>query len=108
MEALSAGCDLKTLEQEIETAGRTARSPRAVGLAPHDLMHDVAIGSKADVEKAVAGERRQFETRRISREGQKSQLRERTEQFQNLTAYVDRMMLQYYPEFAWAPLQEAA
>ncbi|MEN3351433.1 MAG: hypothetical protein V7632_5068, partial [Bradyrhizobium sp.] len=26
----------------------------------------------------------------------------------NLTAYVDRMMLQYYPEFAWAPLQQAA
>src|SRR4030081_478966 len=26
MEALSAGCDLKTLEQEIETAGSTARS----------------------------------------------------------------------------------
>ena len=37
-----------------------------------------------------------------------SKLRERTELFQNLTAYVDRMMLQYYPDFAWAPLREAA
>jgi glutathione S-transferase len=37
-----------------------------------------------------------------------SNLRERTEQFQNLTAYVDRMMGQYYPEFAWTPLREAA
>ena len=37
-----------------------------------------------------------------------SPLRQRTEQFANLTAYVDRMMLQYYPEFAWAPLQQAA
>jgi glutathione S-transferase len=37
-----------------------------------------------------------------------SRLRERTEQFQNLTAYVDRMMLQFYPEFAWTPLREAA
>jgi glutathione S-transferase len=37
-----------------------------------------------------------------------SQLRERTELFQNLTAYVDRMMFQYYPEFAWAPLRQAA
>jgi glutathione S-transferase len=37
-----------------------------------------------------------------------SKLRERTEQFQNLTAYVDRMMLQYYPDFAWTPLREAA
>jgi glutathione S-transferase len=37
-----------------------------------------------------------------------SPLRERAKQFGNLTAYVDRMMNQYYPEFAWAPLQEAA
>ena len=37
-----------------------------------------------------------------------SELRSRAEKFANLTAYVDRMMLQYYPEFAWAPLQEAA
>jgi len=31
-----------------------------------------------------------------------SQLRERAAQFDNLVSYVDRMMLQYYPEFAWA------
>jgi glutathione S-transferase len=37
-----------------------------------------------------------------------SPLRERTRQFENLVAYVDRMMGQYYPEFAWTPLQEAA
>jgi glutathione S-transferase len=37
-----------------------------------------------------------------------SPLRQRTEQFANLTAYVDRMMLLYYPEFAWAPVQQAA
>ena len=36
-----------------------------------------------------------------------SKLRERVEHFGNLTAYVDRMMLQYYPEFAWKPLQQA-
>jgi hypothetical protein len=35
-------------------------------------------------------------------------LRERAEQFPNLTAYVDRMMVRYYPEFAWTPLQQAA
>jgi hypothetical protein len=35
-------------------------------------------------------------------------LRERAEQFQNLTAYVDRMMFQYYPDFAWTPLRQAA
>jgi hypothetical protein len=37
-----------------------------------------------------------------------SQLRERTEQFGNLTAYVDRMMLQYYPDCGWMPLRQAA
>ena len=37
-----------------------------------------------------------------------SPLRQRAEQFVNLTAYVDRMMLLYYPEFAWAPVQQAA
>jgi len=36
-----------------------------------------------------------------------STLRERVEKFDNLTAYVDRMMAQYYPEFAWRPLQQA-
>jgi glutathione S-transferase len=37
-----------------------------------------------------------------------SQLRERAEEFGNLTAYVDRMMLQYYPEFEWTKQREAA
>jgi glutathione S-transferase len=37
-----------------------------------------------------------------------SKLREQAEQFSNLTAYVDRMMQQYYPDFAWTPLREAA
>jgi glutathione S-transferase len=37
-----------------------------------------------------------------------SHLRERAEEFGNLAAYVDRMMLQYYPEFAWKHEREAA
>ena len=37
-----------------------------------------------------------------------SPLRQQAEKFGNLTAYVDRMMLQYYPEFGWAPLQQEA
>jgi hypothetical protein len=37
-----------------------------------------------------------------------SELRQRTEKFGNLTAYVDRMMLRYYPEFAWIPQRQAA
>ena len=37
-----------------------------------------------------------------------SKLREEVEQFENLVAYVDRMMQQYYPNFAWTPLRQAA
>src|SRR5438309_2764386 len=37
-----------------------------------------------------------------------SALRRRAEGFPNLTAYVDRMMDSYYPEFAWTPLRQAA
>jgi glutathione S-transferase len=37
-----------------------------------------------------------------------SKLRSRAEAFPNLTAYVDRMMGQYYPDFAWTPVREAA
>ena len=35
-----------------------------------------------------------------------SKLREEVETFDNLTAYVDRMMRQYYSDFAWAPVRE--
>jgi membrane fusion protein, type I secretion system len=41
---------------------------------PDDLLARI---SEPDVAKAITGERRQFETRRTSREGQKAQLRER-------------------------------
>ena len=37
-----------------------------------------------------------------------SRLRDRAEQFPNLTAYVDRMMAGYYPDFAWTPQRQAA
>jgi glutathione S-transferase len=37
-----------------------------------------------------------------------SELRRRTEGFANLAAYVERMMAQYYPEFAWRTAAEAA
>ena len=37
-----------------------------------------------------------------------SRLRERAEEFGNLAAYVDRMMLRYYPEFSWKQEREAA
>jgi glutathione S-transferase len=63
------------------------------------LMGDTPCGTDATAFAALAGILTPFFN---------SSLRERTEHFKNLTAYVDRMMLQYYPEFAWAPVQEAA
>src|SRR6478672_1419632 len=63
------------------------------------LMGDVPCGTDATAFGALAGILTPFFD---------SKLRERAEQFQNLTAYVDRMMLQYYPEFAWKPLQQQA
>ena len=63
------------------------------------LMGDTACGADATAFGALAGILTPFFT---------SQLRERTEQFGNLTDYVDRMMLQYYSDFAWTPLRQAA
>src|ERR1700756_222555 len=63
------------------------------------LMGETPCGTDATAFGALAGILTPFFT---------SALRERTEQFPNLTAYVDRMMLQYYPDFAWTPLRQAA
>ena len=37
-----------------------------------------------------------------------SKLRSRAEQFDNIVSYVDRMMQNYYPEFAWKQERQAA
>jgi glutathione S-transferase len=63
------------------------------------LMGDSPCGTDATAFGALAAILTPFFT---------SPLRQRTEKFGNLTAYVDRMMLQYYPEFAWTPLRQAA
>ncbi|MCC8939597.1 glutathione S-transferase family protein [Bradyrhizobium ivorense] len=63
------------------------------------LMGNTPCGTDATAFGAVAGILTPFFD---------SPLRARVEKFDNLTAYVDRMMLQYYPEFAWAPLQQEA
>jgi glutathione S-transferase len=63
------------------------------------LMGDAPCGTDATAFGMLAGILTPFFT---------SQLRERTEQFQNLTDYVSRMMLQYYPDFAWTSVRQAA
>jgi glutathione S-transferase len=63
------------------------------------LMGDAPCGTDATAFGALAG---------ILTPYFSSPLRERAEKFDNLSAYVDRMMLQYYPDFAWAQQQQAA
>jgi glutathione S-transferase len=63
------------------------------------LFGDTPCGSDATAFGAIAGILTPFF---------ESPLRRQAEKFENLTAYVDRMMLQYYPEFGWAPLQQEA
>jgi glutathione S-transferase len=63
------------------------------------LLGEVPCGTDATAFGALAGILTPFFD---------SRLRDRAEEFQNLASYVDRMMLQYYPEFAWARTREAA
>jgi glutathione S-transferase len=63
------------------------------------LMGEAACGADATAFGVLAGILTPFFT---------SSFRERARQFGNLNAYVDRMMDQYYPDFVWAPLLEAA
>lgn len=63
------------------------------------LMGDKPCGTDATAFGALAGLLTPFFD---------SPLRDRAQEFSNLTAYVDRMMLHYYPAFAWTPLQQQA
>ena len=63
------------------------------------LMGDKPCGTDATAFGALAGILTPFFS---------SRLRDRAGEFRNLAAYVDRLMLQYYPDFAWASQQQAA
>ena len=63
------------------------------------LMGEKPCGSDATAFGAMAGILTPFFD---------SKLRQLAQQFQNLTDYVDRMMGQYYPDFAWTRLPQAA
>ena len=63
------------------------------------LMGERPCGSDATAFAALAGILTPFFS---------SRLRDRAAEFENLAAYVDRMMLQYYPEFAWKGERAAA
>src|SRR4029077_7258823 len=96
---LISGLGRHAPDDEGDLAVPSLFTPRVqLGEKPY-LMGDTPCGTDATAFGALAGILTPFFT---------SQLRERTEQFHNLTSYVDRMMLQHYPDSAWIPLRQAA
>jgi glutathione S-transferase len=63
------------------------------------LMSDRPVGVDATAFGALAGILTPFFASRLRRE---------VEKFDNLTAYVERMMRNYYPDFAWSQVRESA
>jgi glutathione S-transferase len=96
---LLSGLGRHAPEEDIDLAIRSLFALSVqLGDKPY-LMGETPCGTDATAFGALAGILTPFFD---------SKLRERAERFQNLTAYVDRLMLRYYPQFAWAPLQQAA
>jgi glutathione S-transferase len=96
---LLSGLGRHAPDEDVDLAARSLLALSVqLGDKPY-LIGDVPCSTDATAFAMLAGMLTPFFT---------SSLRERAEQFGNLTAYVDRMMAQYYPEFAWTKLQQAA
>jgi glutathione S-transferase len=96
---LLSGLGRHAPDDDVELAGRSLFA-LSVQLADQPyLMGEQPCGTDATAFGALAGILTPFFS---------SKLRAQAEEFENLTAYVDRMMRQYYPDFAWTPLREAA
>jgi glutathione S-transferase len=96
---LLSGLGRHAPEDDVELALRSIFALSVqLGEKPY-LMGDGPCGVDATAFGAIAGILTPFFS---------SSLRRRVAEFQNLSAYVDRMMLQYYPEFEWAREREAA
>jgi len=96
---LLSGLGRHAPDEDVDLAARSLFALSVqLGDKPY-LMGDSPCGTDATAFGALAAILTPFFT---------SSLRERTEKFGNLTAYVDRMMLQYYPEFAWTKQRQAA
>jgi glutathione S-transferase len=96
---LISGLGRHAPDDDVELA---ARSLRALSVQLGDkahLMGDRPCGTDATAFAILAGLLTPFFD---------SELRRRAESFGNLVGYVDRMMAQYYPEFAWSKQAEAA
>ena len=96
---LLSGLGRHAPDEDVDLAARSLLALSVqLGDKPY-LMGDAPCGSDATAFGALAGILTPFFD---------SQLRERADRFENLTAYVDRMMLQYFPEFSWKSQREAA
>ena len=96
---LISGLGRHAPDDDVELAARSLRALSVqLGDKPY-LMAGKPCGSDATAFAVLVGLLTPFF---------ESELRRRTEGFGNLVAYVDRMMAQYYPEFAWARQAEAA
>ena len=96
---LISGLGRHAPDEDIDLAARSLFALSVqLGDKPY-LMGETPCGTDATAFGVLAGILTPFFT---------SELRQRTEKFGNLTAYVNRMMLRYYPEFAWIPQRQAA
>jgi glutathione S-transferase len=96
---LISGLGRHAPDDDVELA---VRSLRALSVQLGDkayLIGDKPCGTDATAFAVLAGLLTPFF---------ESELRRRAESFDNLTAYVDRMMAQYYPDFAWGRQAQAA
>ncbi len=96
---LISGLGRHAPDEDVDLAARSLRALSVqLGDKPY-LLGERPCGTDATAFAVLAGVLTPFF---------ESELRRRAEAFDNLTAYVDRLMAQYYPEFAWGKLAEAA
>jgi glutathione S-transferase len=96
---LLSGLGRHAPDDDVELAARSLLALSVqLGDKPY-LMGEKPCGTDATAFGALAGILTPFFD---------SRLRTRAEEFENLTAYVERMMQQYYPDFAWKEQLEAA
>jgi glutathione S-transferase len=96
---LLSGLGRHAPDDDVELAARSLLALSVqLGDKPY-LMGEKPCGTDATAFGALAGILTPFFD---------SKLRTRAEEFENLAAYVERMMQQYYPDFAWKEQREAA
>jgi glutathione S-transferase len=96
---LISGLGRHAPDEDVDLAARSLRALSVqLGDKPY-LLGERPCGTDATAFAVLAGLMTPFF---------ESELRRRAESFDNLTAYVSRMMAQYYPEFAWDRQAEAA